>query len=175
MNEKDTSRFDDGQEAPTPSPLKASNTLETLRPRDISWPTATLPGPGYAGAPADVPPEIELAYSPSGMAYAAPVRKTDNPPLQGRGLPPEGFGLEPVQQTDLFTGREQPVKLNANVLPVDWPTAMEAMGLSEIPKKFDYSYKPANTLEDRVTKLEEQVDALLDRIAKHNQRSSHKI
>jgi len=163
MNEKDTSRFDDGQEAPTPrpSPLRASNTIETLRPRDISWPTATLPGPGYAGAPADVPPEIELAYSPSGMAYAAPVRKTDNPPLQGRGLPPEGFGLEPVQQTDLFTGREQPVKLNANVLPVNWPASTNK--------------PPQLPLTDRVERLEEQVDALLDRIALHNVRSSHKI
>src|ERR1700677_2084566 len=147
MDEKDTSRFDDGQKAPTPSPFQASNTLESLRPRDISWPTATLPGPGYAGAPADVPPDLD--------------------PYQT---------YDPVQKTDKFTGPEQSEKLNASVLPVDWPTAQETMGLPKLdPKKFEYSYKPTTTLEARISKLEGLVDGLLDRIALYNTRSSHKI
>jgi hypothetical protein len=86
MSDKD-SRFDDKLPAtPPPSPFRASNTLESLRPRDISWPTATLPEPGYAGAPADVPPS-----------------------LQGRGLPPEEFNLAPVDwPTAMETMGKQP-------------------------------------------------------------------
>jgi hypothetical protein len=154
-DEKDTSRFDDWQKAPTPSPLKASNTLESLRPRDISWPTATLPGPGYAGAPADVPLELD------------PYRTYD-----------------PVRKTDKFTEPEQAPKLNANVLPVDWPSSSNAPSGGDIELAYTergtaYArQKPipsVRSLEDRIEKLEGLVDGLLDRIATHNTKSSHKI
>jgi hypothetical protein len=139
MDEKE-SRFDDKLPAtPPPSPLRASNTLESLRPRDISWPTATLPSPGYVGAPADVPPELEAGQSDIALAHSAfiaepIVRKTDKPP--------------------------------ANVLPVNWPAS------SPSPEK---AWRSGPDLYDRVQKLEGQVDSILDRLAKHNVRSSHKI
>lgn len=143
MNEKE-SRFDDKLPAtPPPSPLRASNTLESLKPRSIYCEDRVIDRAlDYDIGPRDV-------YKSS-----------------------EPF----VRKTDKFTEREQAPKLNANVLPVDWPTAAETMGLPKPePKKFDYSYKPTATLDSRVTKLEEQVDALLDRIAKHNQRAQHRI
>jgi len=134
MSEKDSRFENDGQEAPTPrTGLRASNTVATLTPREVlplqgrglppidyeedvrkvDWPTATLPSPGYAGAPADVPPEVE-----------------------------EQVG---------------------NVLPVDWPTAAETMGFR------------SDSLYARVDRLEEQMDGLLDRLAKFNFKASHKI
>lgn len=64
-NEKE-SRFDNaGQKASTPSPFRAANTVETLRPREVN----TL--------------------------WADPVQKTDSLPLQGRGLPPLDYEEPP--------------------------------------------------------------------------------
>lgn len=136
------SRFEEASAGvPTPSPLRASNMLESLKPRDISWPLATLPGPGYAGAPADVPPELEPVFI-SGLADASVVRKTNGLRIDNSG----------------------PQELKANVLPVNWPAS------NKVPKPFLLP-----SIYDRVVKLEEQVDSLLDRIALHNVRSSHKI
>jgi hypothetical protein len=115
------SRFED---APTPEPtprgLRASNTLETLRPRVI-----------YCDEP-DAGRGQAIPSNPG--LDAGIVRKTDNP------LPAY------------------------NVLPVDWPAAMETMGKQA--RRSD---------DDRLTRLEEQMDALLDRIALYNVKSSHKL
>lgn len=128
MNEKE-SRFDDKLPAtPPPSPLRASNTLESLKPRSIYCEDRVIDRAlDYDIGPRDV-------YKSS-----------------------EPF----VRKTDKFTEREQAPKLNANVLPVNWPAS---------------SNKPPQLpLTDRVERLEEQVDALLDRLAKFSIRSSHKI
>ena len=153
MNEKE-SRFSENQQGVlTPrTGLRASNTLETLRPREINVPANSIP---------------QL-------------------PLQGRGLPPIDFEDE-VRKTD-FGGephlpesarlgspeyvkalRKQFEKPEAyNVLPVDWPTAQETMGL---PETISYS----TGYRARIEKLEEQMDGLLDRLAKFNFKASHKI
>ena len=150
-----------GQKAPTPSPLRASNTLETLRPKEVNvapeWLQKAMP---------QVLEEVKN--------FLEPVQETDSLPLQGRGLPPVDYEYDSaghphkvknVQETDLFAEPEQPEKYN--VLPVDWPTATKTMGL---PEEFlDFP------LEKRVTRLEEQVDGLLDRLAKFSIRSGHKI
>ena len=155
MFDKESKNLNDGQKAPTPSPLRASNTLESLRPKEVN-----------------VFNEVEQAYGD----LAREIQKTDSPPLQGRGLPPVDYEYDSnvagyphkvknVQETDLFAEPEQPEKYN--VLPVDWPTATKTMSL---PEEFlDFP------LEKRVTRLEEQVDGLLDRLAKFSIRSGHKI
>lgn len=67
-----------------------------------------------------------------------------------------------VQKTDLFTKRERSETVNKD----KWEEA--SLGKVRLP------YYPPS-LESRITKLEEQVDALLDRIARHNQRAQHRI
>jgi hypothetical protein len=133
MNEKDTI-LKDGQEAPTPyRGPRASNTLETLRPREVNTDWAA-------------------SWKPADAIYQSPVQETDSLPLQGRGLPPEQY----------------------NLLPVDWPTVQETLGL---PKEFvELSLtQRVEYLEGEVLRLQEQMDGLLDRIAIHNTKSSHKI
>ncbi len=135
MNEKDTN-LKDGQSVPTPyRGPKASNTLESLRPREVNvfqdgslWNTYGQAKEG--GLPA--------------------IQETDNAPLQGRGTPPEQY----------------------NLLPVDWPTASETMGFKEVERAYEVLQLP---LEDRVARLEDRVDGLLDRLAAYNVKSSHKI
>ena len=133
MNESKDTILKDGQEASTHrTGLRASNTLESLRPREINVPAWTgLPGCETGVDPADV---------------------VDTLPLQGRGAPPEQY----------------------NLLPVDWPTVQETIGL---PKEFvELSLtERVEYLEARNLRLEEQMDGLLDRIAIHNTKSSHKI
>jgi hypothetical protein len=134
-----------GQKAPTPSPLRASNTLESLRPKEVN-----------------VFNEAEQAYGD----LAREMQKTDNLPLQGRGLPPidyeqpSGDFISYDKAIATEHERYRQVGRKANVLPVDWPTASETMDFS---------------LAGRVTKLEEQVDSILDRLAKFSIRASHKI
>lgn len=131
MNEKDTNQKD-GQKEPTPyRGPKASNTLESLRPREVNVP----PPFGFTGDP---------------FKTYDPVQKTDDLPLQGRGTPPEQY----------------------NLLPVDWPTASETMGFKEVERAYGVLQLP---LEDRVTRLEERVDGILDRLAAYNVKSSHKV
>src|ERR1700689_2146947 len=67
MFDKESKNLNDGQKAPTPSPLRASNTLESLRPREVNVFNAT-----------------EQAYGD----LAREIQETDSLPLQGRGLPP---------------------------------------------------------------------------------------
>lgn len=130
-NEKDTN-LQQGQEVSTPRVgLRASNTLESLRPREVNVP----PPFGFTGDP---------------FQTYDPVQKTDDLPLQGRGTPPEQY----------------------NLLPVDWPTASETMGFKEVERAYEVLQIP---LEDRVTRLEERVDGILDRLAAYNVKSSHKI
>jgi hypothetical protein len=132
MADKDTI-LKDGQEVPTPvrlTSLRASNTLESLRPREVNVP----PPFGFTGDP---------------FQTYDPVQKTDSP-VQGRGLPPEQY----------------------NLLPVDWPTASETMGFQEVERAYGVLQLP---LDERVTRLEEQVDSILDRLAKFSIKSSHKI
>ena len=161
MNESKDSRFTgDAGEEPTPRPgLRASNTTKTLAPRDISWPTATLRVHGYAGAPADVLPEIEEAIQNA---------QADN---RLAGLPDPFKTYDPVQKTDWvpYDPSTEPKPEKYNCLPVDWPTAQETMGLpkSPEPKKI---YSVAE-LAGRIERLEEQLDGLLDRIY----RIQHKV
>ena len=127
MNESKDTILKDGQEVPTPyRGPRASNTLETLRPREVN--TLVEQGPGFQF-----------------------VRKTE-PPVQGRGLPPEQY----------------------NLLPVDWPTVQETLGLPKEFVELSLTQRVEN-LESQVLGLEEQVDALKDRIAAYNVKSSHKI
>ncbi len=72
-----------------------------------------------------------------------------------------------------------------NVLdPPDWRPKEEVYGPNEslepkpriqVSKVRPFFSKRPESLEDRVTKLEERLDFLLDRIATHNIRSQHKI
>lgn len=133
MNESKDTILKDGQDASTShTGLRASNTLESLRPKEVNVP----PPFGFTGDP---------------FQTYDPVQKTDSP-VQGRGLPPEQY----------------------NLLPVDWPTVQETFGL---PKEFvELSLtERVEYLEARNLRLEEQMDRLLDRIAVHNTKSSHKI
>jgi hypothetical protein len=71
MNEKESNFPNDGQNAPTPrTGLRASNTLETIRPQEIVN--------TYLDQPASNEPLYQRA------------------PMQGRGLPPEQYNLLPV-------------------------------------------------------------------------------
>jgi len=165
MDDKDTSRFDDWQKAPTPSPLKASNTLETLRPREVRV-TQEWDGTGVVNR--------EEALNLDSIAGVF-VRKTD---LANDIAICEHYTNQATPEDVAAWGKKLAANLPPahNVLPVDWPTAQETMGLPKLdPKKFEYSYKPTTTLEARISKLEGLVDGLLDRIALYNTRSSHKI
>ena len=134
MNELKDTVLKDGQEAPTPyRGPRASNTLETLRPREVNVP----PPFGFTGDP---------------FQTYDPVQETDSLPLQGRGLPPEQY----------------------NLLPVDWPTVQETLGLPKEFVELSLTQRVEN-LEGEVLRLQEQTDGLLDRIAIHNTKSSHKI
>lgn len=136
-DEKDT-RFDDKLPAtPPPSPLRASNTLESLRPREVN---AFLDTP-TSGEPL--------------------VQKTD---YAIRELFPQPIIPEKVWDALKESQGAVEKASGANVLPVNWPTSSNKPKPVILPSAYD-----------RVTKLEEQVDALLDRIALHNVRSSHKI
>jgi hypothetical protein len=148
MFDKDTKNVTDGQKVDAPrTGLRASNTLETLRPREINVPAWTgLPGCEMGVDPADV---------------------IDTLPLQGRGLPPVGCAT-PYPQS--FKDNLRPEQYN--LLPVDWPTAAETMGFKEVERAYEVLQLP---LETRVLRLEEQVDGLLDRLAAYNVKSSHKI
>jgi hypothetical protein len=134
MNEYKDTILKDGQEVPTPyRGPRASNTLETLRPREVNVP----PPFGFTGDP---------------FQTYDPVQETDSLPLQGRGLPPEQY----------------------NLLPVDWPTVQETLGLPKEFVELSLTQRVEN-LEGEVLRLQEQMDGLLDRIAIHNTKSSHKI
>ena len=134
MNELKDTVLKDGQEAPTPyRGPRASNTLETLRPREVNTDWAA-------------------SWKPADEIYKSPVQETDSLPLQGRGLPPEQY----------------------NLLPVDWPTVQETLGLPKEFVELSLTQRVEN-LEGEVLRLQEQMDGLLDRIAIHNTKSSHKI
>lgn len=168
-------------EPATPTGMRASNTLETLKPREVTG--FDTPSGGSISLEEVRAPEAAFQ---SGQQV---VRKTDNPSSE-----------EPQKWTKAFHGA-------GNMLPVNFPasTGLDGKPLElpyqgetglELPKpketvygphkpEFAKQWKSANDapktyfvvpgIHERVTKLEEQVDSLLDRIAKHNQRSSHKI
>lgn len=183
------SRFDEPTTPPTTG-LRASNTLKTLKPREV---TGVGPEPVFVKTDGDYP------FIKTQAQYEEIVRKTDN---SGKELETNGEFYK--RTADGLANNLREAK--ANVLPVNFPASAGLDGKPlelpyqgetglELPKpkeivygphkapEFAKQYKPAHTpvpllipsLYDRVTKLEEQVDSLLDRIAKHNQRSSHKI
>ena len=168
MNEKDSRFTGDAGEELTPRPgLRASNTTKTLAPRDIyetpNGGTVTLeqlraPEEALKNALAD----NRLAGLPDPFKTYDPVQKADidySPKYDG----PQTKGID--------IGSSKPEKYNC--LPVDWPTAQETMGLpkSPEPKKI---YSVAE-LAGRIERLEEQLDGLLDRLAKYNIRAQHRI
>ena len=199
MTDNDTVQKD-GQEVPTPrTGLRASNTLETLRPREVNIPAYSIPQPLQGRG---LPPLEFFEGSDS-------VRITDlgpvSLPLQGRGLPPIGLDEQvcvvnkdgdypfletqddfekAVRKADWGVAFAKPTadgglelqytnKPEAhNVLPVDWPTASETMGFQEVERAYGVLQLP---LTERVLRLEEQVDAIKDRIAAYNVKSGHKI
>ncbi len=177
------SRFEEAvAKAPTLTGLRASNTLETLKPREIQFAPPTLEtfnesSPGIVlPEPVFVRKDGPYPFIETRAEYEAIVRKTDNV-FSSSYEANEYAGRQRATQTapvDIIKdGEKYTVVTNngANVLPVDWPTVEKGwQSENKTPKPF---LMPSLT--DRVQKLEEQVDSLLDRIAKHNQRSSHKI
>ena len=172
------SQTDNDTSKPKYNPIKASNTLETLRPKEVNTGFGPQPMQGRG-----LPPLEFFEGSDS-------VRITDlgpvSLPLQGRGLPPIDFEEEEesVRKADWGVAFAKPTadgglelqytnKPEAhNVLPVDWPTASETMGFQEVERAYGVLQLP---LTERVLRLEEQVDAIKDRIAAYNVKSSHKI
>lgn len=168
--EKESSRFESGQEESTPRRgLRASNTTATLQPREVNVEFHTE----------NEPPVTLPAHSGSTLKV---IQKTDT--LQGRGLPPEAFNLTPVSWPDAKATPDAKEKIFR-------PSAVQGQGqagkLAEpvkvsIPRPKP-SYVPTQApmasrvddLEAKVEKLEGQVDDILDRLAKFSIRSSHKI
>jgi hypothetical protein len=144
MNESKDTILKDGQEAPTPVRLTGLRASNTLESLRPKEVNAAA-GHFCDGLKYTVSWPRELCSN------CPPIQKTDSP-VQGRGLPPEQY----------------------NLLPVDWPTVQETIGL---PKEFvELSLtERVEYLEARNLRLEEQMDGLLDRIAIHNTKSSHKI
>jgi len=137
MSEKESRFENDGQEVPTHrTGLRASNTVATLTPREV------LPLQGLGLPPLCTELEPFVTYDP--------VRKTDYEEAVANAQADNRLAGLPAY----------------NVLPVDWPTAQETMGLPAAPSPLDV---------DRLTWCEEQIDGLLDRIAKYNIRAQHRI
>ena len=96
------------------------------------------------------------------------------------------FEAAGVQETETFTGREQAPTLNDTEAvygePLDNLRKLMAGDLESLPKNDDcfayYDYKPGSDQSEygrRLQKLEEQMDGLLDRLARYNQRAQHRI
>ena len=164
MTDNDTVQKD-GQEVPTPrTGLRASNTLETLRPREVNIPAYAIPQPlqGRGLPPMDFEDEV--------------VRKTDDGIFLGRVSAEHESQREIARIKEAIANAKADNRLAGlpagNVLPVDWPTAEETMGFQEVERAYGVLQLP---LTERVLWLEEQVSGLLDRIAIYNTKSSHKL
>jgi hypothetical protein len=170
MNEQESIFQTDGQGASTPAHptgLRASNTVETLRPREINVGSGEYPFLGTferndAGEfkPVDNVRKTDIDFSP----------KYDTP-LQGRGLPPQGFELQPLtpaQQEAVTTQKPSEKVWPGGQMIVNQPTQNLAIKQGSASRHW-------LPLSDRVARIEEQLDGLLDRIAAHNVKSSHKI
>ena len=125
--------------------LRASNTITTLRPTEVT---------GYE-TPSGGHVTMEEILAPQ-KAYEKGVARVIDEFVKY----PESH--LPVQKTDLFTEHEQAEELNTpgQIIEVDDPRDFLPVGRS---------------LAERVEKLEGQVDGLLYRIAKYNIRAQHRI
>jgi hypothetical protein len=141
----------DGPEEPTPvRGLRASNTIESMRPKEVR----------------------ASEYSdPISDAFTGLIQKTDARKeldlLKEIIYRPKGgdFQLAPKPESPKTSFVPKP--------PL--PPRFSPIGSLIDDRPYYSPAPPVESLEERVTYLEEQVSALLDRIAKYNVRAQHRI
>lgn len=140
---------------PVRSVLRASNTNETLAPKSI------FDNDGVPTIDVDFAPSLPEKYRLGSEEFVKALAE------QAKALKPKEVVYGPSKPAEVK--KAEPTK----VVPKPSVPRFSSIGaLVEVPSPFT---TPPKSLEERVTKLEGQLDGLLDRIAKYNQRAAHRI
>lgn len=146
--------------------LKAGNTTRTMAPKTVN--VLEPPVEASIGQYHDY-----LTYDPDGLTNGG-VPKFDPPELEhDDGFKKSVFGefADLVHKEQVF-GPPEPKsdKTKTDPCTLGWEEDQQWAAKSKPVSRDPHVY-----LTDRVERLEDQMDSLLDRIATHNQRAQHKI